>query len=104
MTKKIAHSADISSSSWSQAYSDLIEEMAELLWRVETKPELRASVDRLFASKFFHLVDIRVYGSATRTGKTRCVLEVTDRLLRLAAALRANDCDAVAVIEHEIRS
>ena len=104
MTQKIAHSADMVSSSWSQAYSSLIAELAELLWRSETKPELRESVDRLFASKFLHLVNICVYPGTAAVPETRYVLKPTDALFRLLAALRANDSDAVTVIEHEIRS
>lgn len=79
----------------------MIDDIVQDLWRNTTKPEFCEHVGLLFASKFFDLVDVRVADAATPTAKTRCILEITDRLLRLAAAVRANDDDAISILEHE---
>jgi len=77
------------------------EELAEALYLDRTKPELCERVAGLLTLKFLHFVDIRVYGLTTPALSTRYILEPRDRPLALTAAVRANDGDKIALLEHD---
>ncbi len=85
-------------------YEQVIEELAISLRISETKMELRECVIRLFSEEFVQLVKIALNDGATRMTKGSIFLQPADALLKLLAAVRANDVDAALAIEQGVRS
>ncbi|THD45047.1 MAG: hypothetical protein E7774_08835 [Bradyrhizobium sp.] len=71
------------------------------------KPEIRQIVRSLVAEKYVQFVQIRFQDSVASgggAGEKMVLLEPSDLLLRLCAALAANDSDKVLAINHQLRS
>jgi hypothetical protein len=87
----------------SAAYRDVVDELA-LLLRRRDKHELRVRIGRLFAEKFEKLVVVVFEKPPTPASEMTMSLKPSDLLTRLLVAVRADDHNALSIIEHELRS
>jgi hypothetical protein len=82
-----------------------IDQLAAALSSEHVSGETREMVTRLFADKYVKFVEVHLKpSSATITRESVDLLQPSDLLLELIAALAAHDFDRVAQIDHRLRS
>ena len=85
-------------------HREAVDELAWLLLGRRGQHKLRVRIRRLFSEKFEKLVIIVFEKPAAGAFEMTMRLQPSDLFMRLLAAVRASDGDAVAIIEHEILS
>jgi hypothetical protein len=85
-------------------YRETVSQLALALRRYGPKDELRIRVARLFSEKFSELIVVVFDEPPAGTTKYGIVIYPSDCLLRLLAAVRADDSDGVMALEHELLS
>jgi hypothetical protein len=89
----------------SPTYETAIVDLRRALSLDFIEPEIRKTALRLFEEKFVKLVQIRFKSRAAfSAGEQMVILEPSNLLLGLIAALVANDRDRVLAIDHDARS